>query len=244
MKWGIPDNNPEDVWSKIREYSPGEAQQLVDWTVSRIKHNTMLVASRLEQMGFEFFLKPGYRTDELAKYDDEALERMSQTLKRKPPLLLETFYREIGCIAFNGRAKPQSRISSIFPTEHVSERVEFFTPIDTNPLPIALPELEEMLEDLDEDQTEGVLGLSVFSDGYHMGEISGGPPLCVLLSDTSTDPQLYFDIDTDSPAGLTFLQYLRLGFRYGGFFGLTRQGELPSEVMDVVRELNDGVLPF
>jgi hypothetical protein len=73
-------------------------------------------------------------------------------------------------------------------------------------------------------------------DSFHKGGQSGGPSYCILLPNTAADALLLYERHHT-----TFVNYLRICFRWGGFPGFELLGHAREEV---VRELTPNLLPI
>jgi len=74
--------------------------------------------------------------------------------------------------------------------------------------------------------------ISIAPDVYHKADFSGGAPYEMVLPDARADGELL-----NERHGLFFVDYLRLGFRWGGFPGYDGLARLPGAIAVLRAEL-------
>jgi hypothetical protein len=71
--------------------------------------------------------------------------------------------------------------------------------------------------------------MPIAPDNYHKNNVSGGPPYSIIVPNKAIDAKLENEWHTT-----TFVNYLRICFRHGGFPG---RGSLPINLVELTRDL-------
>jgi hypothetical protein len=113
--------------------------------------------------------------------------------------------------------------------------------VDSDPL-VVEPYFQDQEEDMEFDDEEagadqtGPFEAMIAPDPIHKTNHSGGDPYCIQFPDPAIDARLRGDEDYG-----TFVQYLRICFRWGGFPGLRTATPPPREELDY---LTNGLSPL
>jgi hypothetical protein len=114
--------------------------------------------------------------------------------------------------------------------------------MQTDPLVVEAGELspdwyEEWQEMVEADEADDPFSVTIAPDIFHKSNISGGGGYEIVLPNPAADaPLLYTDW-----GDLTFVEYLRLSFQWGGFPGLK---DYPERDEAVLSKLKEGLLPI
>jgi hypothetical protein len=224
----------EAVWAELRAFEElpeelvPEAQAVADETMKRVAHNADLLAQRLAARGWKSL------TGELRTKPDpenaELVQRAEEYLKGPIPISLKSFWNIVGGIDFVW-------------DYHVGDCPDLLIPLrheDMDPLCIYPAEfLEFAIDEWDEQPPEEEwYSLDLAPDALHKANISGGDPYSVIVPFGGLDPLL----NSDSTA-VTFVDYLRLAFKYGGFPPLEDHANHPN-TQKFLAEMTAGFKPF
>lgn len=159
------------------------------------------IASRLSSLGYEFddpsdvFPGPEEDTDAIIA----RIERDAGEL----PLAIKLFWRRVGSVNFIGLQKDWTGC-------------EYPDPLFVYPPSMALDELESFLEDREERlRCNYPYFVPIAPDKFHKQNVSGGGCYNLSMPADADDPPL-----NDEPHQTTFVKYLELAIRWGGFPGL------------------------
>ena len=227
------------VWAELLSYGAkvrqepllSEAQAVAQETMKRIAQNILVLVPRLHVLGYRF-TQPDYAfvpPDADVKVRLDVLERLTGPL----PLALRAWCETVGSVNFTGKHPD-------WPDED-----DFDTARD----PLVIEPLVGVFDDYvywqwacSEGMFEGEEAtrypLSISPDEFIKAEIGTGSSYEILVPNLAADAPLKNEWhDT------TFLNYLRISFRWGGFPGFERYPEhlRPS---DAIAFLTDGLLPF
>jgi len=144
------------------------------------------------------------------------------------PLSIRACYETIGTVNFLGH-HPALERRDADQWDALPDALVIF-PIDS-----LIDDCRERLEDPEWDH-DLPLDLPIAPDILHKADISGGGPYGVYVPDGAADAPLREEWHETS-----FVNYLRICFRWGGFPGLERYGNPPTELLDY---LTDGLLPL
>ena len=173
------------------------------------------IARRLPTLGYEFEepseVFPGPERDTEAAI--ARIERDVGTL----PLAIKLFWRLVGSVNFIGRHDEW-------------DGCEYPDPLVIDPPSYAAYELDEFLGDRDERMRCNVpYVVPVAPDHYHKQNVSGGMYYNVSMPAVADDPPL-----NDERHRTTFVSYLELAVRWGGFPGLDRCTEHSWPLSEIV----------
>jgi hypothetical protein len=178
--------------------------------ILRVGEQTATIARRLPALGYEFgdpsaaFPGPEAGTEEAI----ERIEREIGTL----PLALKLFWRLVGSVNFMG---PHGGWTVV---EYPWDGPEYPDPLVVYPPSQAIFELDEFLGDREERMrcTFPYL-VPIAPDDKHKDNVSGGMWYNLSVPAVADDPPL-----NDERHRTTFVNYLELAVRWGGFPGLDR----------------------
>lgn len=161
------------------------------------------IAKQLFTLGYEFedpsAVFPGPEDD-----TDAAIARIEREAGRLP-LAIKLFWRHVGSVDFIGRHKDWTGC-------------EYPDPLFVYPPSMALDELESFLEDREQRlRCNYPYFVPIAPDSKHKENVSGGGCYNLSMPAGADDPLL-----EDEPHRTTFVNYLELAARYGGFPGLER----------------------
>ena len=209
-----------------------EALAVTRETMRRARYNIELLVLRLNAIGYVFGVYPNDRrklpgytgphnppgqdiANKISKL--EALEGIGSL-----PLSLQVFWEIVGEVNFIG-------YHPAWP--------EFSDPLVIFPIEAIHYDYTEWRELVDEGDPEArQFGLQLSPDVYHKDNVSGGEPYSMRVPNFAIDGMLEYERHST-----TFVNYLRITFRYGGFPGVQwAKGAIPGEMSG----LADGLLPI
>ncbi|UBF29113.1 hypothetical protein K9N68_15505 [Kovacikia minuta CCNUW1] len=221
----------EQVWAELLALGESirekplfnEAYAVAYETMSRVRTNVELLVPRLQSIGYEFGIYPDGSP---RSYHSQAhippapdisikiatLEELVGTL----PLSLRVFWEVVGSVAFIG---------------YHPDWPDYSDPLVVDPFDQVDAEYEYWKENCEDYGLEevGPFELPIAPDSYHKDNVSGGPPYGIIVPNSTIDAKL-----ENESHETTFVDYLRVCFRSGGFPG---QGPLPVELADLTRDL-------
>lgn len=224
----------KEVWSELLTFEEGigdeplfsEAHSVACETMSRVRTNVELLIPRLQSIGYKFGVYPDGSlpayclgahvlppSDVESKID--GLEELIGTI----PLSLRVFWEVVGSVDFIG-CHP--------------DWPEYSDPLVVYPIDGIELEYADWRKACEEYGTEDVgrFAIPVAPDSHHKDNVSGGPSYSIFVPNGSVDAKLEHErYET------TFVDYLRIAFRCGGFPG---KGPLPLNLADLTR----GLLPI
>jgi hypothetical protein len=224
----------EKVWAELLAFGAGirnepllrEADAVARETMLRVRSNVELLVQRLHSRGYKFGVypdgsqpayHPGPHVPPVADTGDRitVLEGLIGTI----PLSLRVFWEIVGSVDFIG---------------YHPEWPEYSDPLVVFPIEGTEAEYEDWKEACEEygRKEVGDFGIPIAPDVYHKDNVSGGPPYSIKVPNSAIDAKL-----EDERNETTFVDYLRVCFRCGGFPG---KGPLPLELS----ELRKGLLPI
>lgn len=215
--------------------------------ISRVRSNIAMLVIRLKIMGYQFvdgfWDKENYGSlsqEEEARLDQrypifaESPAESSQLLNALEqrigmlPIALKCWYQQIGSVNLIGT----------FPV--TNEREELSDILD----PLLIYSLNEITEYFSSDvSSEGIDEMPLAPDGALKYGYSGSGPYSINLSCKAFDAP----IDLYQSSQITFINYLRICFRWGGFFGLEAASKKPAHKRLTPQELHfltEGLLAF
>jgi hypothetical protein len=249
----------QPVWDELlaqgaairEEPLASEALAVARETMRRVRHNIELLIPRLRTLGYRFgkaqrvsnqmvIVDPArldeFIEDYLAEYPifqppppDTArtLDELEQRVGLLP-LSLRAFYLEIGGVNFTGlhpwvpRALDYDPLF-IFPLADLLEDVEAWS----------------LNEDSSEPEEARDTDLWLSPDAPHKFNESGADPYFMRVPNASID-----GIFHDGYHDVTFVEYLRLGFRSGGLTDLEQEEQLMKDVGEALAYLRQDLLPI
>jgi hypothetical protein len=230
-----------------------EAKLVAQMMMKQVRQNLEMLIPRLKVLGYQFV--DGYWDRELARqYAPEELVRenekyrilniaSSNTLSQLSvaekflgtfPLSVRSWYEEVGSVNFVGTfpaSETRPALSDIldplliFPVEDLSDQFSGFSS----------EELDEMKDE------EGRLTVDISVDSALKYGYSGSGGYCIKIPCKAFDTR--FELENET---LMFVDYLRICFQWGGFFGLASAKEkaLPSLTSEELTFLTQGLLQF
>ena len=229
--------NYQEVWRKIvlSEIVNDDVMSVADLMIERVALNTETLIQRLNEIGYQFGYYPDGEEREyfigahvkpdhsLSSYIDE-LETYIEV-----PILLKKFWSTVGEVDLIGR--------------HPEWDYEYLDPyvVHRSPVEVVLDDYEswqmDLVEFTQEELEEGFenipFGIVIAPDFYHKDNVSGGPPYGIAVGD-GINPEVI-----NEPNDASFVQYLRLVFKWGGFPGFQNILDKPD-----LRYLTDSLLPI
>jgi len=171
--------------------------------IERIHSHLLQRRQRLETLSYRF-QRPDAALPGPNPQVNQALVRLEREVGCVP-LALQLFYRRIGSVNFAGQ-HPEWK------------GCEYPDPLVVFPVAFVLEELEVFLGDREAHvEAFGGFRLPIAPDRLHKANVSGGMHYNIALPDVAEDPRLL-----DEWHNSTFLSYLEIALRYGGFPGLER----------------------
>lgn len=202
-----------------------EAEAVAQETMQRVKRNIEKIIERLKAENYRFQkpnearVPPGW----LTSWNIKKLEKLVGPV----PLSIKCFYRIVGTVNLNGSHPSWSQ-------KDYPDPLMIDTPIGYFPT-YAYREWKEMYEEPDRDKQKN-FRMELAPDYYHKANVSGGSPYSVELPNGSADCRLLGEKHKTS-----FVNYLRVAFKWGGFPGFERSKNPPRKF---ISELTEGLEPI
>ena len=240
----------EQVWADLVTLGPAvrdepvstDARAVAHETMRRARHNIETLIPRLREIGYQFgyaWLQPGEEQHacgqppvfDLPTPDCEAHLAELERLAGPVPLSLHAFYEQIGVVNFVGAA-----------LGHWNLEGPIGDPMYVYPTGVAIEEHEDWAGSRTLHSRHGSLdGYPPFCwpiapDALHKYNISGGMWYHVALPCAAADAPLEAEWHHT-----TFVNYLRICFRWGGFPGWERVEPRPDSDLAF---LTEGLLPI
>jgi hypothetical protein len=230
----------EQVWEELYKAGNaiyqarlfGDALAVTQETMRRVRKNIDLLISRLTSLGFGFgtypdghtkingYTRPYHPPRKNIDKEISRFERLSGI--GKLPLSLKVFWQIVGEVNLIG---------------YYPDWPAYSDPLVIFPIEAAISEYEDWRYCLKEGiKDAGLFQIPLAPDYYHKDNISGGAPYTVLVPNWAIDGTL----ENESHL-TTFVNYLRICFRQGGFPGIHG---VNSNVEKLISQLSDGLLPF
>jgi hypothetical protein len=196
-------------------------------TMSRVRANMETLIQRLSAYGYLFDDRPVPRWKEPGPDVAERIAAL-EALVGPVPLSVRACYETIGAINFLGH-HPAFERRGDDPWNALPD------PLVVLPIASLIDDCRERLEDPNWDRARP-LDLPLAPDILHKANVSGGPPYGVYVPDPSADALFRHEWHET-----TFVNYLRISLRWGGFPGLERYTTPPNEALS---SLTAGLLPL
>lgn len=157
---------------------------------------------------------------------EDAVERIEREVGRLP-LAIKTFWRRVGSVNLMAR---QHGDWAAVEYEYPWNGCEYPDPLVVYPPSAAIFELDEFVDDREERMRCNFPYLvPIAPDDYHKDNVSGGMWYNLSVPAVADDPPL-----NDERHRTTFVSYLELAVRWGGFPGLDRCPEHSWPLRDIV----------
>lgn len=167
------------------------------------------IAGRLPALGYRF-KQPAFPGPEPGTED--AIERIEREVGELP-LALKIFWRRVGSVDLTAWYRTWRPVE--YPWTACGEYPD---PLVVYPASVAIQALDEFLEDREERMRYGARYIvPIAPDDVHKDNVSGGMWYNVSVPAVADDPPL-----NDEQHRTTFVNYLELSVRWGGFPGLER----------------------
>jgi hypothetical protein len=181
----------------------------IDERIDSLGKRLQILKQRLTEEGFQFEnedeVLPGPEDG-----TDEAIEQIENEIGALP-LSLKLFWQRVGSVNFCG-GHPDWELDPDCEPEGYPD------PIVVYPPSVALEELEEFLSDKEERLRSHLpFVVPIAPDFYHKADVSGGMWYNLSVPAVADDPPL-----NDEWHKTTFLNYLEITIKWGGFPGLER----------------------
>ena len=168
------------------------------------------ISRRLSALGYQF-RRPSAAFPGPEPGTEDAIARIEREVGALP-LALKAFWRLVGSVDFTAPHRPS------FPVEYPWGGCEYPDPIVVYPPSAAISNLDEFLGDREEQLRCGFpYVVPVAPDDAHKDNVSGGMWYNLSVPAVADDPPL-----NDEWHQTTFVKYLELAVRWGGFPGLER----------------------
>jgi hypothetical protein len=207
----------ETVWAELTALGPAERDEPV-WsdaravareTMTRVRRNAEQLIASLRELGYEFrpetWMPQPLLTPRLA--DLALIDELEDRVGGPLPLSVRAFYENVGPISLRGR-HPQWELE--YPDELILDPL-----IDLHERLILRSEYDPSLTGFE---------LDLAPDYLHKADVSGGAPYAIALPNPAAD--IPFENERH---GTTFVDYLRIAFRHGGFPGLDLTETEPAQ---------------
>lgn len=224
----------ERVWAELLAYGSAVRTELLlpvaldvaRETMTRVRANIEQLVPRLEAIGY--FIGGEYAPSQAwTPPEPDTAEQIArlERLVGPIPLSLRAWYEIVGSVSFIGFHPGWTWDSSeVLPD-----------PLVIYPITQALADCEERLNDMDWDKAWQNY-VPIAPDQYHKENFSGGPVYAIGVPNAAADAQVL-----DEWHDTTFVNYLRICFRWGGFPGFERYEKRPKDHLTFLAE---GLLPI
>jgi hypothetical protein len=230
----------EAVWREMRSFSHiggeyrEEVSDVAQETMRRVARNADRIAERLQAAGWKALT--GQLRTPPSPSDLEVFGRIASMAGSPVPPSLQAFWTLVGGIDWVWNYK----LDEASPDLGVAVPV-----IDQDPLYVDPPSVVDHVFAYWEDQRDqsdpdlvDPFALDLAPDFYHKANISGGPAYGIELPFFGADPPF-----VNERHHLTFVDYLRLCFRWAGFPGLEDHSER-EDVRRFIAEFGRDLEPF
>jgi hypothetical protein len=233
------------VWQELNQlgekgFAPAyfeDVQAVVNETMLRTRYNLDLLYKVLQDNGYQFEhpeearLLPAYNTDHLLNRLKTAVSPVGHL-----PLSICEFYKTVGSVDFTWSWE----LEAYFPFNQLyTDAIVVFKLQDATEL------VEEQIADWSEENEyrltveEETEGLWLAPDHYHKDNVSGGSGYNLALTQTPSIDAA-FPVDNEMGYQTTFVEYLRLCFKWAGFPGFAGSGiDLPQFLHKIKKELKN-----
>jgi hypothetical protein len=168
------------------------------------------IARRLPALGYRF-RRPSVAFPGPEAGTEDAIARIEREVGPLP-LALKTFWRLVGSVDLT------AHYTTWRPAEYPWTACEYPDPLVVYPPSVAVAELDEFLGDREERmRSDAPYVVPVAPDDLHKDNVSGGMFYNLTVPAVAEDPPL-----NDERHRTTFVGYLELTVRWGGFPGLDR----------------------
>jgi hypothetical protein len=221
----------EKVWQDMLALGPLDRKSPVfkdfyavaQETMSRAKGNILTIISRLEQTGYKFalpeqvYIPPG----------TDVRERLQQLVSHTGPIpvSLQAWYEIVGGVCLMGDHENLAFYSSPIAQE---PPLFYSDPLVVFPIQAALGSIDLDQTNAKENPQDKFL-IPIAPDSYHKANISGGAPYEIGLPCSAVDTILLNEWHKT-----TFVNYLRISFRWGGFPGWERYPDKPNALLKIL----------
>ena len=206
---------------KQTAFLPGnirEIEKVLTETFHRVAYNLDIIYSELQNINYLFktefeynFQRPLHKplsdTESLLTVLDKAVESYGFV-----PLSLKFFYRIVGGVNFGWDYETSKdfmwRMADPIQVASLDDLVNEVTDDDW----------KENMEDYFSDDKDGTVFLELAADDLHKDNVSGGPPYSLDITKSPSIDSKF----RNEPNETTFINYLRICFKYCGFPGLAR----------------------
>jgi hypothetical protein len=235
----------EQVWADLLALGPAvrdepvypDALAVARETMRRVRHNIELLIPRLRDIGYHFYRYGHDIFPEWSQDEADEVQRLEPVYVPPPPdtadliaaieqkggalpISLRTFCEEVGTVNFCGQ----------HPRWRTVER--YLDPLEVHSVQIAF----EGCDDWGTDDGQYQMSVPVAPDQYGKEAQSGAGPYVIVLGDAAADSRLHGE-----PHHTTFVNYLRICFRWGGFPGFER---VPNPPLADLAYLTAELLPI
>lgn len=219
-----------------------DVSAVISETMRRARHNIEIIVPRLKEIGYHFgALKDdpvywaAYEAYTPPSENTEAILRKLEARIGPLPLAFREWHLQVGQVSLLGYHPDWPEPYEVDPL--------YISPMDEEHCSYGFFQYEEYLEDTRDYEVEDSTFFSLcFSpDRYHKANVSGGPEYAIALSpceDRSVDGLL-----RDEWHNTTFVDYLRICFRWGGFPGFENLS-LTALQSEHVGFLTESLLPI
>jgi hypothetical protein len=215
----------EQVWRDMVALGPAvrapdifaDAWAVVSETMRRARENVDRLIVRLPKVGYDFAYK-GPPAERSFWHGDSYPIHAPPTDRDDVTELLDEFEVRVGPMPLSLRAwyEQVGSVNSIG-THADWPDTEEIDPLVVGPLAEVLESAEEEYWDRQDElssdpEAAAAFGIDIAPDRYHKADISGGPAYAVAFPSSTADAALLNEYHAT-----TFVNYLRLVFRWGGF---------------------------
>lgn len=218
-----------------------EALAVARETMRRVRFNTERLVERLQTLGYQFEGIP-YQPPTAETLDQ--LELFEENIGLLP-LSLRALYETVGEIDLRESFTRKSR--TILTVEKLVKGLSwaYSDALVVFPVAAAIEEYHEWQSFVEVDGPEeaGPFQVPIAPDALHKANVSGGAPYGIKMPNEGMDG-LLLEGDEEEWHHTTFVNYLRICFKWGGFPGWERFQGHPSFPATQLAFLTEGLLDF
>lgn len=233
--------NYQEVWQEMLSLGPLDRQSdtfmdiytVAKETMLRVNHNILTIITRLEKMGYKFAL-PEYKKISPGNEIQAQIDQLESKVGSLPVSLI-AFYEIVGGACLMGDYPGLASYAKPLATEPI---LFYSDPLVVFPIEAAFEQVDDFYQvdpDMDDPETAEFL-IPIAPDDYHKENVSGGAPYEIAVPCLAADTLLLNDWHET-----TFVNYLRICFRWGGFPGWERYPDQPKALL---RSLADRLIPI
>ncbi len=189
-------------------------------TMQRVRSNIEMLSVRLVDLGYQF------------KNPDAIIIPPAESTRLQIPLSLRAWYEIVGSVDFTGTHPTYPEIFDLAPLPD---------PLVINSVEYPLRECRRWRERYNRNDPfwDKLLSLPIAPDEYQKADIETDMAYEIIVPNSSADALLL-----NSWHRTTFVGYLRISLRWGGFAGFEDPNTRPTQIEKIMSELTRDILPI